>query len=83
MSLAIGDLELVAKTHAEQLLCPKFSQVDDLQGIDDLINRLVSLGFVLLSAYLFGISYQILEIPHGCLVACDSLGLPGNAQPSG
>ena len=83
MSLAIGDLEFVAKIHAEELLSSEFSQVDDLQGADDLVYCLVSLGFVLLSPDLFGISYKIFEVPSGRFVASDRLGLPGDAQPLG
>ena len=83
MSLAIGDLEFVAETHAEQLLRSQLPQVDDLQGADDLVYRLVSLGFVLLSSDLSGICHQILEIPNSRFVASNRLSLPRDAQPLG
>jgi hypothetical protein len=54
----------------------EFSKVDFLLGADDLIYRLVSLGFVLLSAHFFGIRYQVLKVSYDCFVANDLLGFP-------
>jgi len=80
VSLAIGGFEFVTEIYAEELFCPEFSQVDDLQDADDLIYCLVSLGFMLLSSHLFCIEYKVFDVPYSHFVACDHLSLPGNAQ---
>jgi len=63
----------------KKIISPALDFVHEIKVAYDLGLGFIPSSLMLLGPLLFRFGYQVLEIPHGCLVAADGLGLVGNA----